>query len=247
MLRKTLLAILIALLPVAAFAQGTGHFTAGHALRATGNGAQYSDGGGAAGSTIPGAGYLTELGITNTGIPLCINDALTNSPGGYHRLCFGANMSGIGAITYDAIGGATPQALRCIINGTSYSCVNTGSGKVVGPDTSVVGDAATFNSTDGTLIADAGLPPMLSAATNSALQALSTASGAKVLRMGFTTAGDAPAFAYFASNSPCSLNGGNGDNGSQVKSADNKCWLALSRNREWAVYNWYYANYFCII
>ena len=36
----------------------------------------------------------------------------------------------------------------------------------------------------------------------------------------------APPLWYRPSNAPCTLNGGNGDNGSQVKSSDGKCWLA---------------------
>jgi len=119
-LRKTLLAILIALFPAVALAQGSGNFTAGHALRATGNGAQYSDGGAATGSAIFGSGYLTELGITNTGLPLCINDALTNATGGYHRLCLGANSLGGGLISYDALGGASPLPLQFSVNGTLF-------------------------------------------------------------------------------------------------------------------------------
>lgn len=38
--------------------------------------------------------------------------------------------------------------------------------------------------------------------------------------------GASPVF-YTPSNSACSLNSGNGDNGSQIKSADGKCWLAV--------------------
>jgi hypothetical protein len=63
-------------------------------------------------------------------------------------------------------------------------------------------------------------------ATNAALQALSTATTPTVTRLGFYSVGDAPPLVYTASGSACSLNAGNGDNGSQVKSADSKCWIA---------------------
>lgn len=66
----------------------------------------------------------------------------------------------------------------------------------------------------------------LHVANNAALKALSTANVATVIRDGFTTAGDAPAQLYIASNSACSLNSGAGDDGSQVQSANSKCWLA---------------------
>lgn len=76
-------------------------------------------------------------------------------------------------------------------------------------------------------------PPTVGAATvyptvanNAALQALSTAVTGTVTRLGFSAAGDTPPLTYTASASACSLNSGAGDNGSQVKSADNKCWIA---------------------
>ena len=75
-------------------------------------------------------------------------------------------------------------------------------------------------------------------ATNAALQAVSTATTSTVTRLGFYASGDAPPLTYTASGSACSLNSGNGDNGSQVKSADSKCWLANFQSgpidvREW--------------
>jgi hypothetical protein len=47
-----------------------------------------------------------------------------------------------------------------------------------------------------------------------------------VMRMGFAAPGDAPPLMFMSSNAACSLNSGNGDGGTQVKSLDNKCWLA---------------------
>lgn len=47
-----------------------------------------------------------------------------------------------------------------------------------------------------------------------------------VWRNGFTAKGDVEPIFYKPSGSACTLNGGNGDNGSQVKSSDGKCWLA---------------------
>ena len=77
-------------------------------------------------------------------------------------------------------------------------------------------------------------------ATNAALTALSTATVTEVTRLSFAASGDAPPLSYYASGSACSLNAGAGDNGSQVKSADNKCWLAQFPPgaldvREWGV------------
>lgn len=62
--------------------------------------------------------------------------------------------------------------------------------------------------------------------TNGDLMAVSTANVKAVIRTGYAASGDSPPITYTASASACSLNAGAGDNGSQVKSLDNKCWLA---------------------
>jgi hypothetical protein len=62
--------------------------------------------------------------------------------------------------------------------------------------------------------------------TNAALQALPSTQYQSVIRLGFFSPGDGGRAIYVSSGSACSLNGGNGDAGSQVRSADGKCWLA---------------------
>jgi len=62
--------------------------------------------------------------------------------------------------------------------------------------------------------------------TNAELQALPAARYLSVTSLGFFTPGDWGRANYVSSGSACSLNGGNGDEGSQVKPADGKCWLA---------------------
>lgn len=65
------------------------------------------------------------------------------------------------------------------------------------------------------------------AANNASLSGYSVASGIpSVSRQGFSFPGDAPPMVYNASTSACSLNAGAGDGGSQVPSADGKCWVA---------------------
>jgi hypothetical protein len=54
------------------------------------------------------AGNITELGLTNTGTPFCINDQLTTNPTGYHQFCLGALALGGGLMNYGAYNGATP-------------------------------------------------------------------------------------------------------------------------------------------
>ncbi len=70
-------------------------------------------------------------------------------------------------------------------------------------------------------------------ANNAALLATPTSFSGTLFRAGFIDAGDSGAPLFFtASASPCSLNGGNGDNGSQVKSADGLCWIAAFPSNE---------------
>lgn len=62
--------------------------------------------------------------------------------------------------------------------------------------------------------------------TNAALRALPSTNYQSVTRLGFYSPGDGGRATYAPSGSACSLNNGNGDEGSEVKSADGKCWLA---------------------
>ena len=139
-------------------AQPTGRFTPGHALRAnTATGSPYSDAGGANGSPTFNSGYLTEIGITNTGTPFCINDALTSSTSGYHQLCFGANSLGGGLISYQALGGATQLGLNLYLNGTLFPLLGIATGNVTGPISPfpTVGDIAVWAGADA--IVDSGI------------------------------------------------------------------------------------------
>lgn len=84
------------------------------------------------------------------------------------------------------------------------------------------------------VIAAGGSPAMSQVAlphvpNNAALQRLASTATPVVVRDSFVTYGDAPPLMYYASGSPCTLSTygpASGDNGSQTKSADGKCWLA---------------------
>jgi hypothetical protein len=137
-----------------AFAQGvqqSGKVTPRHGAMWTTNGVVQDVGGAAGGPTGTG---LSELGITNTGLPFCINDAPTTSSG-WHQLCLGATGAGP-QITYNAFGTATPNTLTCLINGSTYSCLPSG-GDVAGPSSSVGFDVASFNGSTGKVIQDSGI------------------------------------------------------------------------------------------
>lgn len=64
--------------------------------------------------------------------------------------------------------------------------------------------------------------------TNTDLGNLSTVYTKRVTRLGTSARGDSPATDFIASGSACSLNAGNGDGTTQIKSADNKCWLSVT-------------------
>jgi hypothetical protein len=110
----------------------------------------------------PGTG-LTELNITSTlnnGAPLCINDAPITGP--YHQLCLGSG-GGQYTISANGFGGATAQGLLLNINGSNYGFPSggAGTGNVVGPNTSVVNEIASYNNATGTLLRQ-GAPAQIS-------------------------------------------------------------------------------------
>jgi hypothetical protein len=172
-----ILALLVALTPVGAFAQQVplqaGPWAAGHApMYSTSGGTQpiLQDSGTAAGGAT-GIGF-GELGLTarGTGTPpyvaqghgpngenFCNYDAPITNATGYHYLCMSPNIGGDGTISYGAGGIATPGSLNFLINGSTYEFPAILSG-VVGPASSVVNDMACWNNTTGTLLKDCGVP-----------------------------------------------------------------------------------------
>jgi len=157
-----LLSALLLLAPAPAWAQNqnsgirpSGSFTPGHTVRCQNSTCTVAvDGGGSLGSNLNGQGYLTEIGITNTGTPFCINDALISSAGGYHQLCLGANALGGGLISYNANAGASPLNLQFNVNGSTFEFPGTGNGNVVGPVTTTASNIACWANGSGTLLKD---------------------------------------------------------------------------------------------
>lgn len=192
----------------------TGTLTPGHAAKWVAPGV-LADAGGAGGSSVLNGGYLTELGITNTGTPFCISDALTSASGGYRQLCFGANSLSAGAlISYTNYGGATALPLTFNINGTSYAFPYTVGG-IVGPGTSVIGDLACWNNTGGSLLKDcpsAGVPANV-LNTQTSNYTVATSDCGKTIQAGTGSTGlftvTLPAVSGFATN--CTVLVKNGD------------------------------------
>lgn len=163
------------LAPCAAMAQSTllqgGSWSSGRVPMYVGSGGAQTivqDSGPASGGG-PGIG-LSELNITARGTGTapyagqgtgpngevaCIFDAPTTNATGYHSLCFSANVSSGGLISYQANGAASALPFNFKVNGVNYEFPFTTSG-VVGPSSSTVGNAACWNNTSGTLLADCG-------------------------------------------------------------------------------------------
>lgn len=171
-------AALLALFPSLAWGQASllqgGPWTPGHVPQYVGQGSQQpvvSDGGSAAGGAI--GANASEIGIVARGTGTapfsgqgsgpfgsinCLYDAPINNAAGYHFLCLSPNATGGNAlISYGAGGTAAPAALNFNINGTTYAfpASGSGTGNVTGPGSSTVGHLATWNATNGQLLADA--------------------------------------------------------------------------------------------
>lgn len=119
-----ILTFLLCLLPALAHAQGgpvqqSGPVTPGHIPVWATNGV-VQDGGPATNGTV------SNIGLLGSGLPLCINDVPAGSVGGWHQLCLGANASGGGLLSYQALGGATPLPLQCNVNGVTADCGASG-------------------------------------------------------------------------------------------------------------------------
>lgn len=101
------------------------------------------------------SGNLTEVGITNTGTPFCINSAPITGP--YYQTCLGANAFGNGGfLSSNAYGGAPKLPLTFNLNGVNYQFPFT-TGGIVGPNTTTVSNVACWNNATGTLLRDCGL------------------------------------------------------------------------------------------
>lgn len=176
-MKRLLFALLMALIPSQGFGQASvlqgGSWTAGRVP-------MYSTSGGGSQPVVQqsapasgGAASINEFALiargTGTapfvgqgtgflGANFCSYDGPTT--GAYHQFCISANATGgFGLMSYNAFGGASDQAFKFNLNGTTYDFpfVMPGTG-VIGPGSSVVNDVACWNNTQGTLLKDCGTP-----------------------------------------------------------------------------------------
>jgi hypothetical protein len=179
MLKRALIALLIALLPATSLAQTSvlqgGSWQSGTVPYYSSSGGsqpivQAAPGAGGGGQSISqmsivkrGTGNAPFIGQGGgyLGSSFCSYDGPTTGP--YHQLCLDPNATGgIGLLSYNAFNGASAQSLTFNLNGTNYQfpAVLTG---VAGPGSSVVGHGACWNNTTGSLLSDCGGAPITGA------------------------------------------------------------------------------------
>lgn len=121
MLAAVILLLATVALPLAAQAQNKPVFQSG--LVKNGHASVWMSNGVIGDAGPADAGNLTELGITNTGTPFCVNDTLTTSPTGYHQFCIGALALGGGLLNYGNYGASSP--LPFTVNATGALIFNS--------------------------------------------------------------------------------------------------------------------------
>lgn len=95
-------------------------------------------------------------------------------------------------------------------------------GTVNGPASSVPGDAVLWTNTTGTQVGDPGARTVLHTGSNTQLKAIPGSSGMRVMRDGFSAAGDGGQAIYDWNTSNCTTP----DNGKQVQPSITGCWVA---------------------
>jgi hypothetical protein len=233
----TLLAALIFLVPESQ-AQGViqqyGSLFAGDSIMSQGNN-RAVDAGNSSVPTLPGTRPV-GFGVVNSGLGFCQWSPDPGANTAWNQLCWGFNSSGAGVINYSNINTATNSLLLQVNGNTDLTLSNIG----VTGTTQPCSDNSALLATDAYTHNCVSITGGITAASNSVLETIPSTATTSVVRLGFTTAGDAPPLQFISSNSACSLNSGAGDGGSQVPSADGKCWLAQFSAtgadwREWGV------------
>lgn len=206
---------LLALLASPALAAGTiqqsGNVTPNHSVMWTTNGV-VQDGGSAT------HGFLSELGVTkNGGCAIGINSlGVGITSGAYDQFCLGVGSNGVGYLSLQTYGGAPPSSLNFILDGVTYAFPYTVGG-IVGPTTTISGDAVCWNNVSGSLVKDCGAPPALFVGDTVALQALPTTIlaltnkvrvGTYLLPVGSTVGIASPPVDYYLTSAACTPDGG---------------------------------------
>jgi hypothetical protein len=179
--------------------------------------------------TRTGAGTYSFQSLTN-GISLgslaqiAANTILANATGSTANVTAFVMPSCTGAT--NALGYTNGTGIICngSINAATLGGATFAAPGPIGSTTPNTAAFTTLSSTSPPTLGTTTLYPTVP--TNAALLALSTVTTSTVTRLGFSSIGDVSPVVYTSSGSACSLNSGNGDNGSQVKSADSKCWIA---------------------
>ena len=189
---KKLIALAAVLFCAVAHAQDvvqSGQVTPNHVVKWVTNGI-VGDGGASSTPTISSFGTLG---------PICSTGGSITSA--YNQACIFATLNGGTTISSYTYGGATTPDITFDINGTKYTFPYTVGG-IVGPASSTVGDAACWNNTGGSLLADCGFSPASSTYwPNAAMNGDCTLSGASAITC---TKTNGALFTYFATGTDSS-------------------------------------------
>jgi len=64
---------------------------------------------------------VTSIGTIGPGNTICANSGPQSGP--YNQICLGANPNSAATLTVTSLGGATPQSLNIVVNGTTFPIV----------------------------------------------------------------------------------------------------------------------------
>jgi hypothetical protein len=200
--------------------QQFGNLIAGDLIMSQGNN-RGVDAGNAVVPTLPGTRPF-GVGIVNSGFGFCQWNTDPGANTAWNQLCWGFNSSGAGVINYSNMNTTANNLLLQVNGNTDLTLNNFGASGVTQP----CSDASTLLATDAYTHNCVSITGGITAASNSVLEATPSTATTSIVRLGFDTPGDSPSLQFIPSNAACSLNAGAGDGGSQVPSADGKCWLA---------------------
>lgn len=133
---------------------------------------------------------ISSIGTIGQGSTICANSGVNTGP--YNQLCLATNLASAAQIILQNFGSAAAQTLQFVINGTTYTFPFSTTG-IVGPGTTVSGDAVCWNNTVGTLVSDCGVPVSASSTitfTNKTLTSSTNSLGGVTAAFGSDAKGD---------------------------------------------------------
>lgn len=169
-----------------------------------------------------GRGVNPFTATDNKNLAFCARSGLSTAA--HNALCFGHDANGNGLLSLDAMNGDSNKTMYLRKNGTSYEFpfTGTGGGNMVGPSTTAVNNAITWNNVTGSLVKDVGTTPVIKAGTNTLMKTLTLnlTNGAIIRRVGYDAEGDGPPLDFKWASGTCTSRGLANDGASCVDAND---------------------------